>query len=128
MGKTSQGEAMQIFREELDRVNWQTNYDFTVKDEPRSEAANIDWWHKNTPEGSGETARNKAYLRAYLRIAQSELLHAQGLRLQRGRLWMDRYVISRLTLNGYLKYEHRPEGMYEPAFLLTPEGKKWVEE
>ena len=134
--KLRKGAALAVLREELDKVNWPTDYDFTVKDEPIAEAADLAWWLENADAGQGETARNKAYFRAYVRIANGDeayavgdKLPAQGLRLQpKGRLSMDRYVIGKMTQRGFLEFQAKPAGMYEPAFVLTKAGKDWIEQ
>ena len=126
------GEALRILREELNSAETSTDYDFTVVDEPREEARSVEWW-RTTDDGNGETARNKAYFRAYIRIANDGepaiagvRLPARGLRLKpKGRLWMDRYVVGKMHERGFLEYQETPEGMYEPAFVVTEEGEAW---
>ena len=115
------GQALAILREELNRHGWPTDYDFTVKDEPLEDGADPAWW-RVTDSGEGETARNRAYLAAYVRIANDDRppcfgdrLRARGLRLQpKGRLWMDRYVIGKMVARGFLDFEAKPDGLYEP--------------
>ena len=126
------GEALRILRDELELEDTSTSYDFTVEDEVRSEAENVEWW-RPSDDGLGETARNKAYFRAYLRIANGDepiragdIMPTQGLRLKpRGRLWMDRYVIGKMLQRQFLEYQQEPKGLYEPAFVLTEAGEEW---
>ena len=126
------GEALAIIREELGLADTSTDYDFTVSDEPRDEANSIEWW-RTTDSGLGETPRNKAYFRAYARIANEGgdvesgvALPARGLRLKpKGRLWMDRYVIGKMSERGFVEFQEKPEGMYEPAFVVTEAGEEW---
>jgi hypothetical protein len=126
------GDALRLLREELGLAETSTEYDFTVSDEPREDARAADWW-RTTDTGLGETPRNKAYFRAYVRIANGggavtagDRLPARGLRLNpKGRLWMDRYVIGKMFERGFVEYQEKPEGMYEPAFVVTDAGEKW---
>jgi hypothetical protein len=126
------GEALNLLRGELGLAETSTDYDFTVTDDPREEARDRDWW-RVTDTGLGETPRNKAYFRAYIRIANGggpittgDRLPARGLRLTpKGRLWMDRYVIGKMLERGFVEYQEKPEGMYEPAFVVTDEGVEW---
>lgn len=127
------GQALAILREELDRHGWPTDYDFTVRDEPMGEGADLAHW-RESDSGLGETSRNKAYLRAYVRMANDDLppstgdkLPARGLRLQpKGRVWMDRYVIGKMVGRGFLEFQSKPDGMFEPAFVLTEAGMIWI--
>ena len=129
------GRAQAIFGQELEAVGWSTDYDnFSVQDEPNEEAANLSWW-RETDDGAGETQRSRAYLKAYLRIASNDLpiaagnkLRARGITLSpKGRIWMDRYVIGKMHGKGVLEFVEKPDGMHEPAFVLTPQGVEWVE-
>lgn len=127
------GKALSILREELERAGTSTEYDFTVKDDANDEAANFEWW-RPTDDGLGDTPRNKAYFRAYIRIANSgqavkagTYLRVRGLRLSpKGRLWMDRYVIGKMHQRGFLEFDDKPEGMFEPVFIVTPAGEEWA--
>ena len=121
------GEALKTLRAELEAENWVNTSAFTVRDEPRNEAKDLAWWHANTPQNeSSETPRNRAYLRAYLKISGRERLQARGIRLEKGRLWMDRSVISRLERDRYLRFIEVPEGEFEPVFELTDEGRELI--
>ncbi len=118
-------EARAILAQELAAVGWQAEPTFTFEDDPRHEATSERWWHANTPPNeSSETKRNIAYLRAYIRIAVGMPLYATGILLDRKRLWMDRSVISRLTRDGYLRFEHKGK---DPVFTLTEAGIALVE-
>ena len=129
------GEALRIIRDELGLAETSTDYDFTVSDDPREEARTADWW-RTTDTGLGETPRNKAYFRAYARIANEGgdvatgvRLPARGLRLTpKGRLWMDRYVIGKMTERGFLEFQEKPTDMYAPAFVVTGPGEKWAKQ
>ena len=118
------GEALRVLESELERQGWDNTSSFTVRDTPRDEARHLSWWHEKTPENeSSETSRNKAYLSAYLRIAGRDRLQTRGIRLDRGRLWMDRSVISRLERDGYLIFIEHPTGEHEPVFEITDSGR-----
>ena len=117
--------ALQLLNSELERVGLPPPSTFTVEDQPREEAETISWWHENTPANeSSETQRNLGYLRAYLRIAGRDQLTARGIQLDRGRLWMDRSVISRLARDGFLTFV---SGKFEPEFQLTEKGRFWID-
>ena len=121
------GEALRVLEAELKAQGWNTTSAFTVRDVPREEASSLSWWHENTPANeSSETSRNKAYLSAYAKIAGRDRLPARGIRLDRGRLWMDRSVISRLERDGYLRFIEMPQGEYEPAFEITEAGRELI--
>ncbi len=117
-------EARAILAEELAVVGWPVEPTFTFEDDPRPDAANEHWWHANTPPNeSSETKRNIAYLRAYIRIAVGMPLYATGILLDRKRLWMDRSVISRLTRDGYLRFDHIGK---DAVFILTEAGERLI--
>jgi hypothetical protein len=117
-------EARAILSEELAKVGWPSESAFTLKDERRPGAENEDWWHENTPDNErSETKRNLAYLRAYQRIAGDTPMYATGLLLERSRLWMDRSVISRLTRDGYLRFDHIGK---EAVFVITDSGTAFM--
>ena len=121
--RTTQARA--ILAEELANIGWDAEPTFTFEDDPRPGTTDEPWWHANTPaDESSETKRNIAYLRAYLRIAGPMPLFATGILLDRKRLWMDRSVISRLTRDGYLCFEHVGR---HPVFVLTDAGRELVE-
>ena len=128
------GRAQEIFRQEMEKVDWAENYDnFSVSDEPFDDAKNESWW-RETDSGEGETDRNRAYLRAYLRIANDDAPIGAGDRLKaagipikpKGRIRMERYVIGKMKARGFLEFQENPLGMYEPAFVLTDAGLDWI--
>jgi hypothetical protein len=122
-------EARQIIEDELESEGWDTASTFTVEEGgARPGSAELDWWHDKTPDNeTSETPRSKAYLRAYLRLSQypDNRLLAGGIPLERGRLWMDKSIISRLERDGYISFVDTDGS--EPYFLLTPEGSVLVE-
>lgn len=77
---------------------------------------------KTLPQ-TNDPIRNLAYLRAYKRIVGGEPLYATGLLLYSSRLWMDRSVISRLTRDGYLRFDHFGK---EAVFVLTDAGAAFL--
>ncbi|WP_324261494.1 hypothetical protein U4960_15445 [Altererythrobacter sp. H2] len=135
MKKLRHHEALRIYHSELGDQGHEVAYEPKVQDETRSEAAALDWWLDKLDDGVGETPRTKGLLRTYLRIANGDnaveagdRLPAMGLRLEpRGRWHMDKYVIAKLYQKGLLAFEAKPQGMFEPAFVLTPAGKEWIE-
>ena len=130
------GQAQQIFIEELEKVYFPTDYnDFSVRDEAFRGGWKLEHW-RELDIGQGDTARNLAYFRAYLRIAKDggpisvgDPLPAGGLRLEpKGRIWMDRYIIGKMHGRGFLRFEDDPGYRGEPAFFLTEAGKMWVDD
>jgi hypothetical protein len=98
---------------------------FTVESGKRPSSGHLSWWHENTPaNGAAETARNLAYMRAYLRISGDGRLFAGGLFLEKKRLWMDRSVVSRLERDGYLTFHAVGS---EPYFDLTEKGQAAID-
>jgi len=126
MERLSSIQAREILSEELERVGWEAASAFTIEDGARPDTQSLDWWHKNTPESErSDTLRNRAYLRAYIRIANGQRMWAGGLKLSRRTLWMDRSVISRLERDGYIQFVGAGSS---PYFELTPKGEQWVGE
>ena len=118
-------QALAILTEELAKVDWPAASAFTLKDERRPGAEVEEWWHENTPDNErSDTKRNIAYLRAYYRIAAGGPLYATGVLLDRSRLWMDRSVISRLTRDGYLRFDHVGR---EAVFVITEKGEALID-
>jgi len=125
--RTRSAEAKRVLADELKNAGWDAVSACTIEKKPRIEAQDLSWWHQNTPPGErSETLRNLSYLRAYIKIAQSERLAAQGIQIEGARLWMDRSVISRLERDGYLKFDDKPTGAFEPMFELTDAGREWI--
>ncbi|MEB3414473.1 hypothetical protein VCJ71_00190 [Alteriqipengyuania sp. WL0013] len=130
------GEALRIFREELAKTGHDSPHDFTVKDLKREEAARLEWWYSNEDDGAGDTPRNRAFFRAYSRIAADKnsvtvgtKLPAQGLKLEpKGRLWMDKYVVRKMHQLGFLNFTEKPQGMFEPVFEITSAGFERINE
>ena len=134
MQKLRKSQALTIYHQELEQSRHNAVYEPKLEDSVRSEAATLDWWLSKLDDGDGETPRTKALLRAYLRIANGDenievgqKLPAQGLRIApKGRWFMDKWVIAKAYQNGWLTFEDEPEGMYEPAFVLTKIGRDWI--
>lgn len=122
MARLRKMEAKKIVDDEIDRLGLGFAA-FEVKDGPRPGANDLAWWHEHTPAAErADTKYNLAHLRAYVRIAGSEVLPAVGIPLDRQRLWMDRSTISRLTRDGYLEFV---PAMHS-TFILTDKGRAWV--
>ena len=119
-------EARKILRDALAKQGCDTSYDPAIMDIPRGEAVSEQWWTTASSAGeSVDTRYTQARLSAYLAIATSEPLFARGIRLDRGRVWMDRSVIARLLKANMLEF--RSDGQYpEPYFHLTPAGEEFV--
>ena len=127
MGRVSGLEAQAILREEIAKFPSRIDFMMDIKKSgPRAEAAAIEWWRKDFVDvESATTDRNKAFLRAYLRIAGGPRLWAVGLPLaDRGRVYMDRSVMRRLERDGYVAFV---EG-HDPYFEVTPLGETLVAE
>jgi hypothetical protein len=101
--------ASGILEEELKKVG--LRYDSSsapAHDQLREEALSADWWlAAGSIDEDPRTPRNRALLRAYVRIANGDepsaeaVLYADGLRLDRGKsIHMDRSVMSRLMKAG----------------------------
>ena len=126
-GDMRKGEALRILKRELEAEDWDNTSAFTVRDVACEDGAELGWWSENTPQNeSSNTPRNRAYLRAYLQISGRDRLQARGIRLHKGRLWMDRSVISRLERDKYLVFLKNPDGEFEPVFELTEKGRKLI--
>lgn len=122
MARLRKMEAKKIVDEEITRLGLGFAA-FEVKDGPRPGANDLAWWHEHTPAAErANTKYNLAHLRAYFRIAGSEVLPAVGIPLDRQRLWMDRSTISRLTRDGYLEFVPAVHS----TFILTDKGRAWV--
>ena len=134
MRKLRHAEALKLYHAELDRFGHAAAYEPKLESEVRKDASELEWWLDKLDEGPGETARAKALFRAYLRIANGDTeikvgdrLPAQGLRIEpRGRWYMDKYVIAKAYQKGLLTFEVKPEGMFEPAFVLSTAGMEWT--
>lgn len=122
MNSIKTAQARQIVEEELSKLGLESPA-FQVMDELRPGANELAWWSANTPHNEcAETRYNLAHLRAYVRIAGGEKLFAGGIGLHRGRLWMDRSVISRLTREGYLIFT----SALHTYFTVTEKGRAWL--
>ena len=136
MKKVRHHQALKIYHSELEDAGHEVRYEPKLEDEGRKEAASLNWWLDKLDDGDGETPRTIGLIRAYLRIANGDAapiavgdkLPAQGLRIEpRGRWHMDKWVIAKLYQKNYLEFEEQPEGMFEPAFVLTQAGKDWID-
>ena len=127
----AKAEALAILEEELERVNCPARAVFVIEKQKRPGTQKLAWWHAGTPEIADEpedegarTLRSLALLRAYVRITGGRPLPAGGLRLRKDRVWMDRSIIGGLERDGVLAFE--PTGHFEPCFVLTDKGRKWI--
>lgn len=39
---------------------------------------------------------------------------------------MDRYVIGKMKARGFLEFNEKPVGMFEPVFVVTVTGEEWA--
>lgn len=125
----AKAEALAILEEELERVNCPAQAMFTIEKQKRPGTQKLAWWHAGAAEpdeaaDGAETLRGLAFLRAYVRITGGRPLPAGGLRLRKDRVWMDRSIIAGLERDGVLAFE--PTGHFEPCFVLTDKGRKWI--
>jgi hypothetical protein len=92
----------------------------TVSHGAREDARALDWWYSGNVEEEGSiTSRTIAYLRTYLDVAGQPKLYAAGIPLDRGRLWMDKYVIRRLHRDGYLEFHDGKDPFFAPTEQAT---------
>lgn len=123
---TRKDEALTILGEELARLGLHASIAFQIEKQKRPGSQKLAWWHQDLPEGDGEEQwRRLALLRTYFRITGGRALPAGGLRLHKDRVWMDRAAVGRLERDGMLAFE--PTGHFEPSFVLTDQGRKWLE-
>lgn len=124
---TRKEEALAILAEELKRLDVTAPIAFQIEKQKRPGSQKLAWWHQDLPEdGQGDQPwLGLALLRTYFRITGGRALPAGGLRLHKDRVWMDRGVIGRLEQEGMLAFE--PTGHFEPSFVLTEQGRKWLE-
>ena len=123
---THKDEALAILGEELARVGVTVPAAFQIEKQKRPGSQKLAWWHQDLSQGEGaEPWLGLALLRTYCRITGGRPLPAGGLRLHKDRVWMDRAAIGRLEQDGMLTFE--PTGHFEPSFVLTDKGRKWLE-
>jgi hypothetical protein len=127
--------ASGIVEEELKRLG--LRYDSSTApahDQLREDARSLDWWlDTGRTEEDRRSDRNRALLRAYLRIASGDILggagrlYADGLRLDRGKsIHMDRSVMARLLVEGLVSFN--AENPKAPYFELTDEGQQFIQD
>lgn len=79
---------------------------YGVKSQPRphSEVSRLDFW---TSGGDARkiTERTSAYLEAYKEIAESSIIPAQGIKLQKGYMWLDKGVIRFALSKGLIVFD-----------------------
>ncbi|MGN6357802.1 MAG: hypothetical protein ACTHLU_10030 [Novosphingobium sp.] len=121
---TRKDEALAILAEELKRVGAEAPIAFQIEKQKRPGSQKLAFWHQDGGS-AGDPWHDLALLRAYHRITGGRALPAGGLRLHKDRIWMDRAVIGRLEQQGMLAFE--PTGHFEPSFVLTEQGRKWLE-
>lgn len=123
---TRKDEALAILGEELARLGVTAPIAFQIEKQKRPGSQKLAWWQQDLPdEAEGEPWFGLALLRTYYRITGGRPLPAGGLRLHKDRIWMDRAAIGRLERDGMLAFE--PTGHFEPSFVLTHQGRKWLE-
>ena len=127
MGRVTGKDAQAILLEEIGKFSSRIDPIMDIqKSGPRAEARQLEWWLKDFDDTeSATTDRNKAYLRAYRRIAGHERLYAQGLPLaDRGSIYMDRSVMRRLYRDGFVTFH----AARDPHFLITESGDEMIAE
>lgn len=120
---THKDEALAILAEELKRLGVEAPAVFQIEKQKRPGSQKLAFWQQDG--GKGDTWHDLALLRTYFRVTGGRPLSAGGLRLRKDRIWMDRAAISRLARDGVLAFE--PTGHFEPSFVLTDQGRKWLE-
>lgn len=121
---THKDEALAILAEELKRLGVAGPAAFEIEKQKRPGSQKLAFWQKDEG-GAGDPWHDLALLRTYYRITGGRALPAGGLRLRKDRVWMDRAAIGRLERGGMLAFE--PTGHFEPSFVLTDQGRKWLE-
>lgn len=121
---THKDEALEMLAEELKRLGVTAPVAFQIEKQKRPGSQKLAFWQQDEA-GEGDTWHDLALLRTYYRITGGRALPAGGLRLRKDRIWMDRAAIGRLARDGVLAFE--PTGHFEPSFVLTDQGRKWLE-
>lgn len=112
-------------KEEIAKFTSRIDLFFEVKEGGRIDARELQWWLKDFEDKeSSTTDRNLAYLRFYRRVAGGPKLLAEGLLLDRRRVWMDRSVIRRLVRDGYVSFVDGKD----PFFQITTAGEELIAE
>lgn len=120
---THKDEALAMLAEELKRLGLDAPLAFQIEKQKRPGSQKLAFWHQD--EAAADPLLSLALLRTYFRITGGRALPAGGLRLRKDRVWMDRAVIGGLEQGGMLAFE--PTGHFEPSFVLTDQGRKWLE-
>jgi hypothetical protein len=123
---TRKDEALAMLAEELARLGLDVPVALQIEKQKCPGSQKLAWWHQAVPEGEGgENWLGLALLRTYYRITGGRSLPAGGLKLSKDRVWMDRAAVGRLEQDGMLAFA--PTGHFEPSFVLTDQGRKWLE-
>lgn len=120
---TRKDEALAMLAEELVRLGLDAPVAFQIEKQKRPGSQKLAWWHQDVAEV--DPLLSLALLRTYVRITGGRALPAGGLKLHKDRVWLDRAVIAGLEQGGMLSFE--PTGHFEPSFVLTEQGRKWLE-
>lgn len=121
---TRKDEALAILAEEFKRLGVEAQAAFQIEKQKRPGSQKLAWWQQDESNGPASW-HDLALLRTYYRITGGRPLPAGGLRLHKDRVWMDRAAVGRLERDGMLAFE--PTGHFEPSFVLTDKGRKWLE-
>lgn len=115
-----------MLREEVAKFPSRIDFMMDLKRGPRTEARELSWWLKDGSDvESATTDRNRAFLRAYLRIAGDGRLYAEGIPLaDRGRVYLDRSVVRRLHRDGFVDFVQGRD----PYFEVTATGQELLKE
>lgn len=120
---TRKDEALAMLAEELRRLGLDVPVAFQIEKQKRPGSQKLAWWQQDA--AAVDPLLSLALLRTYFRITGGRPLPAGGLRLHKDRIWMDRAVIAGLEQQSKLAFE--PTGHFEPSFVLTEQGRKWLE-
>lgn len=118
-------EALAILAEELARAGVPGPGAFQIEKQKRPGSQRLTWWHEGGAPQEPAAPRCLAYLRTYLRITGGRPLPAGGVKLRKDRVWMERSVVGWLEQSGMLAFAST--GHFEPSFVLTDQGRRWLE-
>ena len=124
MTRPTATKAKAILQAEINKFDSRIDFMMDIKSGPRPESRDLTWWRKDSVDiESATTDRNVAFLRAYRAIGGAKL-YAEGLLLERGRVYMDRSVLRRLERDGFVEFV---DG-HDPYFAITGKGEELIAE
>jgi hypothetical protein len=118
-------EAKAVLNRHTDGLTDKSSSSSTPTTAPANPALNEQSYWAGVSENMANTQRSKAYLRAYLEIAGDMPIFGTGIRLDKGRMPLDKSVMHRLEREELVEFG-KVGG--ELIFILTPKGQKWIEQ